>query len=175
MKDYMSGYERDQFMVLMSILQTFKGYQIKDKGRNIAQIDDIITDHSSRNNITKEEITALKYVRTHLNKYCESVYDRMCEKEKINIDKKYQNFDFYIISDYQFKKLKDQLKHKVLENEEYRLFCEEIMYIKCKGCTQDHKTCDLCDLFETNLVPESTQNMINCKFAYVLEGQHENM
>lgn len=173
LKDYLNAQEKNQFLVLLSILQNFNGERSLGI-KNPAEIETMIEGWGSRNNLTKGESKALKFIRTYLFKFCESVYNRLCDRDKIDIDKRLQKYDFRLVDDFTLKKVNKQLFNQVLENEQYRLFCEEIMAQKCKGCCDDHKECKLYDLFEGNLVPESTHDLINCKYAYQ-EVYNENL
>lgn len=165
MKDYLNAEEKNQFMVLCSVLQIFKG--VRNMGiKNPAEIKTMLEDWNSRGNLTKDEHRSLKMAGTYINKFCESVYERLGDKEKFEIERRLGKFDFRLVDDYTLKKVYKQIQTEFEKQEEYRTFAEEIMDIRCKGCTKDYKQCELYKLFDNNFIEESGFDMCNCKYAY---------
>lgn len=166
MKDYLNADEKNQMMVFMSILQIMNG----NRGINGPKIITVLEDWSKRGNLTKDEHRSLKFAGTYLTKFCESVYDRLDDREKKQIDKRLQKFDFRLVDDYTLQKIyremKDRMVNAVVPRELFYKWCEEIMECNCKGCTKDWKECELHEVFEENFVPESTWNKKNCRYAY---------
>lgn len=165
MKDYLNAEEKNQFMVLLSILQNFNG--VRNMGhKSPGEIETLIESWDKRGNLTKEEKRSLKMVKTYLTKFGDSLYNRLSDKDKCEIDRRLQKFDFRLIDDFTLKKVYRQIQTELEKQEEFRLFSEEIMAIRCKDCTKNHKECNLCDMFDNNFIPESGYNLPSCKFAY---------
>lgn len=168
MRDYLNANERNQFMVLQSIVQMMDG--LRNSGVDGPKIPNMLEDWKARGNITKDEHKNLKTAETYLRKYLSSVYERLGKKERDVIKKKITNFDFKLVDDYTLKQLdrdlKDKLANAVMPRQQFYDWCSEIMDVKCNGCIKDWKTCALYQMFEDNLVPESGFDCTNCKFAY---------
>lgn len=169
MKDYLNAEEKNQIMVLMSILQVMNGNRNLGK-ENPAKIETMIESWNNRKNLTKEEQKDLKMSNTYLNKFCKSVLDRLDPKEKELLDKRLIKFDFRLVDDFTLKRvyrdINDKMVNAVIPREQFYKWCEEIIDINCKGCNKCWKDCELHTIFEDNFVPESTWNLENCRYAY---------
>ncbi|MCS0824872.1 DUF5651 domain-containing protein [Cytobacillus firmus] len=168
MRDYLNSNERNQFMVLQSILQLIEG--VRNDGTNGPKISTMLEDWTKRNNMSKEEHRNLKTAETYLSKFLKSVYNRLSKKEQSVINKKIANFDFKLIDDYTLKQVNrdiaDRFVNAAVPRELFNNWCEEIMNVKCNGCTRDWNTCALHQVFEDNFIPESGYDYKNCKYAY---------
>jgi hypothetical protein len=168
LRDYLNANEKNQFFVLLSVAQLMEGK--RNNGVDGPRIGTILEEWSKRGNMTKEEHKNLKTSQTYLNKFISSVYDRLSPKERAIIDKKSTKFDFKLIDDYTLKQVNrdiaDKINNAVVPRQEFYEWCAEIMSAKCNGCTKDWNTCDLHQVFDNNLVPESGFNCQNCKYAY---------
>lgn len=171
MRDYLNANERNQFMVLQSIVQMMDG--LRNSGVDGPKIGSMLEDWKARGNLTKEEHRNLKTAETYLRKYLSSVYERLGKKEQDVIKKKISKFDFKLVDDYTVKQLnrdmRDKLINAVMPRQQFYDWCVEIMDVKCNGCTIDWQTCELHTMFEDNFVPESGFDCSNCKFAYKVE------
>jgi hypothetical protein len=168
MRDYLNSIEKNQFMVLQSVLQLIEGKRNDGKdGPKIRKMLEQWTDHS---NMSKEEHKNLKTAETYLKKFLNSVYDRLSSKEQSIIDKKITKFDFKLVDDFTLKQVNRDIQNRfvnaVIPRQQFYDWCADIMEVKCKGCTKDWNTCDLHQVFEHNFVPESGFDCTNCKFAY---------
>jgi hypothetical protein len=168
MRDYLNASEKNQFMVLQSIVQMVDG--LRNSGVDGPKISSMLEDWSKRNNMTKEEHKNLKTSETFLRKFLASVYDRLSPKDQEAIKKKLIKFDFKLVDDFTMKQINrdisDRFVNAAVPREQFYKWCEEIMNVKCNGCTKDWNTCDLHQVFEENFVPESGFDCKNCKFAY---------
>jgi hypothetical protein len=168
MRDYLNSQEKSQLMVLMSILQMVEGK--RNEGTDGPKIETMLQDWSKRGNMTKFEHKNLKTAETLFRKFVDSVYDRLSSKEQSVIDKKIKKFDFKLIDDYTLKQIDrdiaDKVANAVVPRQQFYDWCAEIMAVKCNGCTKDWNTCQLHEVFENNLVPESGYNCGNCRYAY---------
>ncbi|MCR3760398.1 hypothetical protein KYB31_15580 [Clostridium felsineum] len=166
MKDYLNADEKNQLMVFMSILQVMDG----NRGINGPKIVSVLEDWSKRKNLTKEEHKNLKYANTYLSKFCESVYNRLNDKEQKQLDKRLKKFDFRLVDDYTLQKvyrdMSDRMQNAVVPREQFNNWCEEIMERNCNECNKDWKECRLHEVFENNFVPESSWGLDNCRYAY---------
>ncbi len=171
MRDYLNSIEKNQFMVLQSVLQLIEGK--RNDGKDGPKINKILDQWKERNNMTKEEHKNLKTAETFLKKFLTSVYGRLSKKEQNLIDKKIMKFDFKLVDDYTLKQvhrdISDRFVNAVVPREQFYIWCEKIMTIECNGCTKNGNECELNQVFEDNFVPESGFDCQNCKFAYVLE------
>lgn len=166
MKDYLNADEKNQIMVFMSILQIMSG----NRGINGPKLITVLEDWNKRGNLTKDEHKSLKFAETYLTKFCKSVYDRLNDKEKVQIDKRLQKFDFRLVDDYTMQKIQrninNHMENAAVPRQQFYKWCEEIMDCNCKGCTKDWKDCELHQVFDENFIPESTWYLDNCKYAY---------
>jgi hypothetical protein len=169
MRDYLNSFEKNQFMVLISILQLMDGTR-NNSGVDGPKIGTMLQEWTSRNNMTKHEHKSLKMSETYLKKFVSSVYDRLSPKEQQVIDKKILKFDFKLVDDFTLKQvmrdIKDKMNHAVMPRQQFYDWTCEIMQVKCNGCTKDWNTCDLHQVFHNNFVPESGFDCANCKYAY---------
>lgn len=170
MRDYLNAIEKNQFMVLQSIVQMIDG--LRNSGVDGPKITSMLEEWSQRNNMTKEEHKNLKTAETYLRKFLASVYERLSPKEQELIKNKVMKFDFKLVDDYTLKQvnrdMKDKLKNAVMPRQQFYDWCVEIMEVKCNSCTKDWNTCALHHVFEDNFVPESGFDCSNCKFSYSL-------
>lgn len=171
MRDYLNASEKNQFMVLQSILQLMEGK--RNDGLNGPKIGTMLEEWSKRDNMTKEEHKSLKTAETYLRKFLLSVYGRLSQKEKSLIDKKITKFDFRLIDDFTLKQVNrdiaDHFVNAAVPREQFYKWTEEVMCVKCNGCMKDGNTCELNQVFEDNFIPESGFNLTNCKFAYQID------
>jgi hypothetical protein len=168
MRDYLNSNEKNQFMVLQSIVQMMDG--LRNSGVDGPKINSMLEDWTKRDNMTKAEHKNLKTSETFLRKFLSSVYERLSPKEQEAIKKKLIKFDFKLIDDFTLKQIdrdiKDKIANAVVPRQEFYDWSCEIMGVKCNGCTQDWSTCQLYQVFDNNLVPESGFDCKNCKYAY---------
>jgi hypothetical protein len=167
-RDYLNSNEKNQFMVLQSVVQMMDG--LRNSGVDGPKISSMLEDWSKRDNMTKAEHKNLKTSETYLRKFLASVYERLNAKEKDAIKKKLMKFDFKLIDDYTLKQINrdiaDKITNAVVPRQEFYDWSSEIMEVKCNGCTKDWSTCQLHQVFDNNLVPESGFDCKNCKYAY---------
>lgn len=168
MRDYLNSSEKNQFMIIQSIVQMMDG--LRNSGVDGPKISSMLEDWSKRDNMTKDEHKNLKTAETYLRKFLSSVYERLSKKDQEQIKKKLMKFDFKLIDDYTLKQIdrdiKDKLANAVVPRQQFYDWCSEIMSVKCNGCTKDWNTCQLYEVFENNIVPESGFDCRNCKYAY---------
>lgn len=168
MRDYLNAQEKSQFMVMLSILQMMEGK--RNDGSDGPKMGTLREEWNSRNNLSKIEHKSLKSAETWLQKFADEVYGRLSQKEQQIIDKKIKKFDFKLIDDYTLKQINrdiaDKFANAVVPRNEFYDWCAEIMTVKCQNCTLDWNTCNLHQVFDNNLVPESGFNCTNCKYAY---------
>jgi hypothetical protein len=170
-RDYLNSSEKNQFMVLLSVIQLMEGK--RNNGIDGPRISTMLEEWTKRDNMTKEEHKKLKTAETYLKQFTSSVYRRLSPKEQNIIDKKVMKFDFKLVDDYTLKQvhrdISNAMVNAVVPREEFHDWCEQIMEVNCKGCTKNGNECKLNQVFENNFIPESGFNCSNCKFAYVSE------
>ena len=168
MKDYLSAEERNQIMVIGSILGSFDN--CKNVGVDAPKIVDIAQQWDNRGNITTEERRSLRTAHTYLQKFFKSVVERMCDKEQKVLYKKLSNYDFRLLDDFTFNRvcndMSDKIKFVAIDREDFGKWCEEIMHVNCKGCDKNHSECQLHKIFDENFIPENDWGLDNCRYAY---------
>lgn len=168
MRDYLNSIEKNQFMVMNSVLQMAIG--IRNTGVDGPKLKTMREEWSKRGNMTKDEHKSLKMAETYLSKFIMSVYNRLSPKEQEQIQKKLMKYDFKLVDDYTLKQvnrdIKDKMANAVMQRQLFYDWCVDIMEVKCNGCTKDWNTCDLHTVFDENFVPESGFDCKNCKYAY---------
>lgn len=172
MRDYLNKLETNQFMSVLSTIQLMEGK--RNTGIDGPKLSTMLEEWTNKNNMTKEEHKYLKTEETYLKKFANSVYDRLSKKEQTIVDKKIMKYDFRLIDDYTLtqinRDMSDKYANAVVPRQQFYDWCEEIMYVKCDGCTQNRNECKLHEAFENNLVPESGFNIESCKYAYSSEN-----
>lgn len=168
MRDYLNANEKNQFMVLQSIVQLIEG--TRNQGTDGPKIGTMLEQWTKGQNMTKEEHKSLKTSETYLRKFLISVYGRLSPKDQGTITKKITKYDFKLVDDYTMKQVNrditDRFVNAAVPRELFYTWCAEIMSVKCNGCTKDWNTCDLHQVFDENFVPESSFDCTNCKYAY---------
>jgi hypothetical protein len=155
MKDYLRNSERSQLLY-------FKKY--------VDIVDKILG--SWKDNLTKEEIKALKTARTWGVKAYESILSRQNDttiKTFYNSLKEsfIQLSDRFTINMYK-KKIKSALDASYEENGDYFRLVELIMEKNCLECKLHGAECEIYQEFEAHCVPSPTgEKEHNCKYAYV--------
>ena len=125
---------------------------------------------NKRENITKEESTALKYATTYIKKFFKTLNGRLEKKELDKLSKRLSKFEYRLIDEHMMKKINrdatDKIKNTVMPRDQFETWCEEIMDIKCTRCTKIWTECELHDVFENNIAPEPTgYENSNCRYA----------
>jgi hypothetical protein len=168
MRDYLNSLEKNQFMVLRSVLQLMDGK--RNTGIDGPKISNMLEEWTKKNNMTKEEHKNLKMADTYLKKFVTSVQHRLSPTEQQVLDKKLMKYDFRLVDDYLLKQvhreISDKMVNAVVPRQQFYDWCKEIMSVKCNGCTKDWNTCELHQVFDNNFIPESGYDCANCKFAY---------
>jgi len=171
MRDYLNSIEKNQFMVMNSVLQMAIG--IRNTGVDGPKIQSMREEWAKRDNMTKDEHKSLKMAETYLSKFIMSVYNRLNLKEQDQIKKKLMKYDFKLVDDYTLKQvhrdIKDKMANAVMPRQQFYDWSCDIMEVKCNGCSEDWNTCPLYQVFEDNFVPESGFDCSNCKYAYRLD------
>lgn len=155
MKSYLNAQEMNDFMLIGVLLDSAAKIR---KG------------WGDRGNLTKEEHRAVKTAETYLTKFYESVITRLGEKESLKIHKRLSDFELKIMDRYTLQRMRGQWQEEMkishVDRVEFEDWCEQIMIIKCKGCTKNYEECNLHDVFCNNYVPESSWGLDNCRYAY---------
>jgi hypothetical protein len=171
MRDYLNSIEKNQFMVMNSVLQMAIG--IRNQGVDGPKLKTMREEWTKRDNLTKDEHKSLKMAETYLSKFIMSIYNRMSPKEQEQIQKKLLKYDFKLVDDFTLKQvnrdIKDKMVNAVMPRQQFYDWCVEIMNVKCNGCTKDWNSCSLYQVFDNNFVPESGYDCSNCKYAYQLD------
>jgi CRISPR/Cas system Type II protein with McrA/HNH and RuvC-like nuclease domain len=172
MRDYLNANEKNQFMVLQSIVQLIDG--LRNTGIDGPKITNMLEEWTNRSNMSKDEHKNLKTAETFLRKFLASVYERLSQKEQDVIKKKIMKFDFKLVDDFTLKQvhrdIADRFVNAAVPRQQFNDWCSEIMSVKCNRCTKNWNECELHTVFDNNFIPESGFNCGNCKYAYQLDG-----
>lgn len=168
MKEYLNGTEKNQYMVLKSIAQMMDGKR-HGEGAGI-KLGTMLEEWKNHDNMTKDEHKNLKMAMTYLNKFLDSVNARLNQREQDIIAKKLVKFDFRLMDDFTMKKIfrdiQERMVNAVVPREQFYDWTNEIMAIKCNGCTKSCNECELHKIFDDNFIPESGYDLPSCPYAF---------
>jgi hypothetical protein len=168
LKDYLNSEELNDLMLIGALLDTTAN--VVKSTLNDKTLDKIRIAWNTRGNLSKEEHKSLKMAETYLTKFYTSILNRLSINEVVKINKRNSSFNIRILDKFTLDKLNrqtnDKYKNAVVPREQFENWCEEIMEIKCKGCTKDRQACKLHEVFEDNFVQESDWGLDNCRYAY---------
>lgn len=159
MKDYFNSQERDEFLTFVKSL---------DHGCRIEQ------QWAPRNNLSKEELKALRMCLTWGKKVVDSITNRQNSTSRKAILKLMTNSS--IALDYK-SSLQELLKKRCSlidaayeENRDYFALVELIMHYNCRECTKKCTECAIYNEFEERNIPElqDGKDPGNCKYSYTL-------
>lgn len=167
LKDYFNSEQRNQFMVIGSLIRAFN--RVENKGKDGPRIHAIADSWEKQGLATKEELKYLRTATTYLEKFYDSVLARQGAKEQDRLRKMLGKFDYKLIDDYTLQRImrdmSDKLNYAVMKREDFENWSRDIMYTCCRGCKKDWKECDLYDALDDNFIPESSWGCDNCKYA----------
>ena len=162
MKDYLNSQERDEFLTFVKSL---------DHGCRIEQ------QWTPRNNLSKEELKALRMCLTWGKKVVDSITNRQNATSRKAILKLMTNSS--IALDYK-SSLQELLKKRCSlidaayeENRDYFALVELIMHYNCMDCTRECTNCAIYKEFEAHNVTEITgfNDYGNCKYSYYIKEE----
>ena len=120
-------------------------------------------------NLTKEEAKYIRTSRTYFNKFIDSVQERLPEKEKQKLIKRYSNFHLAIQDKWLLKKFHDDMNEAAqtvrMERPIFEKFAIQLFNQNCKDCTKTSEECELHDILYENLFP-AEENLKNCCYAF---------
>lgn len=165
MKDYFNTIERDQFLTFLKSL---------DHGETIEQA------WGERGNLTKEELKALRMVKTWGKKFIESVLKRQNDTSLKATGRAIRSSE--LILDYKgqldelLKKRCSDINKSYEENRDYFSLIELLMHYNCKNCSRKCTECLIYPEFEKHNVPEFSgwENLKNCKYSYESKEEENN-
>lgn len=120
-------------------------------------------------NLTKEEAKYIRTSRTYFNKFIDSVQERLPDKEKNKLIKRYSNFHLAIQDKWLLKKFHDDMNEAAktvrMERSIFEKFAIQLFNKNCKDCTKTSEACELHDILYENLFP-AEENLKNCCYAF---------
>lgn len=120
-------------------------------------------------NLTKEEAKYIRTSRTYFNKFINSVQERLPDKEKQKLIKRYSNFHLAIQDKWLLKKFHDDMNEAAqtvrMERSIFEKFAIQLFNKNCKDCTKTSEECELHDILYENLFP-AEEKMRNCCYAF---------
>ncbi|MDP4143203.1 MAG: DUF5651 domain-containing protein [Bacillota bacterium] len=159
MKDYFSKDERVQMLFLI---------------KHIDNIDEILKTWTKRNNLTKEEIKALKLAKTWGKKAFDSITSRQCNQALQTFTNSVVEAYVYVQDKFAIKQYNREISSKLDDcyekNRDYYKLVELIMDKNCKDCKKNHCECEIYEEFEEHCIPEPGDDLGNCRYAYTIES-----
>lgn len=170
LKNYLNSEELNDFITIGFLLNATNEILDSKVDERVITLKKIRIAWDTRGNLTKNEHKFLKMAGTYLNKAYVSIFNRLSKDEAKKIDRKLNTSYIRILDKFTIDKLNretgDKYKNAVIPRELFENWCEEVMEVKCKGCTQDRQACKLREVFEDNFVPEADWGLDNCRYAY---------
>ena len=133
------------------------------------KVEEIVRTWVQYENMTKEEAKYIRTSRTYYNKFFDSVQERLPNKEKVKLIKRYSDFHLSIQDKWLLKKFNDDINEAAktvrMERTQFDKFAIQLFNHNCKDCTKTSENCELHDILYENLFPtEETQK--NCCYAF---------
>lgn len=133
------------------------------------KLEKIIDTWVQYENMTKEEAKYIRTSRTYYNKFFDSVQERLPNKEKDKLIKRYSNFHMTIQDKWLLKKFQDDMNEAAqtvrMERPIFEKFAIQLFNKNCKDCTKTSEECELHDILYENLFPADEQ-LKNCCYAF---------
>lgn len=133
------------------------------------KIEAIVNSWVQYESMTKEEAKYIRTSRTYYNKFFDSIQERLPNKEKAKLIKRYSNFHLAIQDKWLLKKFHDDMNEAAktvrMERELFEKFAIQLFNKNCKDCTKTSEECELHDLLYENLFPAEEQ-LRNCCYAF---------
>lgn len=133
------------------------------------KIEKIIDTWVRYENMTKEEAKYIRTSRTYYNKFFDSVQERLPDKEKDKLIKRYSNFHMTIQDKWLLKKFHDDMNEAAqtvrMERSIFEKLAIQLFNNNCKDCTKTSEECELHDILYENLFP-AEEKMRNCCYAF---------
>lgn len=133
------------------------------------KLEKIIDTWVQYENMTKEEAKYIRTSRTYYNKFFDSVQERLPNKEKDKLIKRYSNFHMTIQDKWLLKKFQDDMNEAAqtvrMERHIFEKFAIQLFNKNCKDCTKTSEECELHDILYENLFP-AEEKLKNCCYAF---------
>lgn len=164
LKTYLNAEENNNFFWLFITSLCMKQYRVN---------------FGKHGTITSEEHKNLKMSETYLKKFISSVMNRLDPKATHQLIDRASKYEIKIIDQFTKRKLygewAEELEVIKMPREQYNNWCDRIMKTECKNCKKQCGQCELFELFEDTFIPESSWQLPNCKYAYNLDFDNENI
>ena len=133
------------------------------------KVEQIVNTWVQYENMSKEEAKYIRTSRTYYNKFFNSIQDRLSNKEKEKLIKRYSDFHLTIQDKWLLKKFQDDICEKFntvrMDRELFDKFAIQLFNHNCKDCTKTSDDCEIHDLLYENLFPTEDQ-LRNCCYAF---------
>lgn len=163
-RGYLNAEERNFYMLSRSFIQMINGERnLENKITN-----EIWIEWKKKGMITQSMQKNIKLVKSYLCKFCDEIEENLDKEEIEKLQKQLIKFDYRLIDDYTLKKIlrdiNDQLKYIVVERKKFEPLIEELAEIKCVGCKEDYRKCNLYKAFEDMCITKVDEEP-NCPYA----------
>lgn len=163
-RGYLNREEENFYMVAKSFIQMIDGT------RNLENkmTEEVWKEWSKRGMITPDMQKNIKLVHTYLKKFCYEIEQNLDKQGLARLNKKLSKFDFKIVDDFTMQKLfrdiRNNMDYAVLKREYFMGILEDISEVRCVGCKEDYKKCELFKVFEDITIPYVGEEP-NCPYA----------
>lgn len=171
-RGYLNKSEENFYLVAKSFIQMIEGTRSFDN----KVTEEVWTEWGKRGMLTPIMKKSIKMVHTYLRKFVYEIETNLNKETTEKLRKKSYKFDFRIIDDYSLKKIYRDISNKhefVTMKREYFLgMLEIIAEVKCVGCNEDYRKCELCKaLDDINIGHVGEKD--NCPYAADLVDYNE--
>lgn len=171
-RSYLNYEEKNFYMMAKSFIETING----QRNLNNKATEEVWVEWEKRGMITKDMKKNLKMVKTYLNKFCDELELNLDKKEQEKLSKQLDKFNYYIIDDFTlnkiFRNMKDREKYLVVDKNKVYPVLAELMEVRCVGCKDDYRKCDLYNMFD-DLIIDRVNECSNCPYACDLSSLDE--
>lgn len=163
-RDYLNLEETNFYMLTKAFIQTIQG----ERSMQGKPLGDLWEDWKSRGMITPTMQRNIKTALTNLKKFCYELEENLSEAENKKLEKKLMKFDYRLIDDPTLRKIHrdmtDFMQYAVMERNLFDPILEDIVAVRCVGCTCNYEKCPLYKLLDDIEQPRVGEES-NCPYA----------
>jgi len=141
-------------------------------------LDKIIDEWVVHKNMTPTEAKYIRTSRTYMRKFMNEIQERIPNKEKDKLIKRYSNFHIQIMDRWLLEKLHREAQEKsqtvLMDRHVFSGLAYEVTNVKCRDCDKSHSDCKWHDVLYECLFPAAEQKP-NCPYAYISDEKRLEM
>ena len=164
-RDYLNDNEENFYMLIKSLMQVVDGSR-NDTG---SRYDEMLWDRWMKSGMMTPEMKKnLKCAYTYLGKFTDELYENLDDRQQNKLDKRLSKYEIKLVDDFKVQKLlrdiSDRYKYAVIERDNFNDIMVDIAQVRCVGCEDDYRNCEICRVFDDMCIPYSGEKK-NCPFA----------